>query len=255
MSLKTTVSAFVLLAVVSGCSSPPKVQTPTGDNRKPINNPQAISELQLRQRNEDFELKRRTELELTVDALKRQVTELKNYILLKAAETEINTPKGATTPASTSIKNEPPRNQEVLEKKTSANDLPKALVDGREFIIVNSDKSVTFHVTHPVAQTAFNTTDDMKNKILAAARVSEKIEVRGRTDSTSFNAYDRDIALNRAVRAYGFLVKNGIPASKIKVTYQTSGNFIVDNSTPDGKARNRRVEIETIGVNTAYFQG
>ena len=93
----------------------------------------------------------------------------------------------------------------------------------------------------------------MKSALLELAKASENIEVRGYTDSDQDSTADNDIALARAVSAYDFLVANGVPANHIYVSYEGAGSFIADNTTSEGKTRNRRVEVEITGTNVSYF--
>lgn len=99
----------------------------------------------------------------------------------------------------------------------------------------------------------FTLSSEMKAALLELAKASENIEIRGYTDSNQDSKENNEIALARAVSAYDFLVAQGIPANHIYVSYEGAGNFVADNNTAEGRARNRRVEIEIIGTNVSYF--
>jgi outer membrane protein OmpA-like peptidoglycan-associated protein len=73
---------------------------------------------------------------------------------------------------------------------------------------------------------------------------AKHIEVRGRTDGEHPTVYDEKLALNRALAAKRWLVGKGVPENTISVNYLSSGDYISDNHTKDGKGLNRRVEIE-----------
>ena len=98
--------------------------------------------------------------------------------------------------------------------------------------------------------TAFDMPKEACEALLQAARTATKILIRGRTDSMRANPVDQRIALGRAAAARRFLISNGIAPERIVVFFRSAGGFAVDNTTMEGKARNRRVEIETVGVNT-----
>jgi len=111
-------------------------------------------------------------------------------------------------------------------------------------LIEKRGETTVFTVTHPiVGQTAFNPPAELAASLLEAARSSEAIEIRGRTDAERITPAQRSIALARAQAARAFLVSHGVPASHIRITYLSAGDFAVDNGTPAGQARNRRVEI------------
>ncbi len=97
--MKLTLAWMSLIVTLAACSSPPKLATPSGSQRVPINNAAALSAYQTQMARVDSEASKRSELEATVSALQRQVAELKTYIILKTTETEINKPKGVPTTA------------------------------------------------------------------------------------------------------------------------------------------------------------
>jgi outer membrane protein OmpA-like peptidoglycan-associated protein len=82
--------------------------------------------------------------------------------------------------------------------------------------------------------------DDAKNAAL--------ITVRGRTSTPIPSAKDEQLALSRAVSARKYLIERGVSPLKIHVNYASGSDFITDNSTPEGKRQNQRVEIELVYV-------
>lgn len=87
--------------------------------------------------------------------------------------------------------------------------------------------------------------------LLPTAQEAKAINLRGRTDSNVADQVDRDIAKTRALAARKFLIENGVAANKIRVYASGAGKFVADNRTAEGRAKNRRVEIELVGVTTA----
>jgi outer membrane protein OmpA-like peptidoglycan-associated protein len=116
-------------------------------------------------------------------------------------------------------------------------DLPK------EAYSVNQN-GVVIRVFHEFARTDFEPSPEVAQALRAAVRDADSVLVRGRTDSATPDAINRLIAIERAVKARAWLVANGVPATKITTRFSSSGLFLADNSTPDGKALNRRVEID-----------
>jgi outer membrane protein OmpA-like peptidoglycan-associated protein len=71
--------------------------------------------------------------------------------------------------------------------------------------------------------------------------------VEGHTDSTGSDATNNALSLSRATAIRNYLVGQGLPASRIDVAGLGSSMPTADNSTADGRARNRRVEIVVSG--------
>jgi outer membrane protein OmpA-like peptidoglycan-associated protein len=69
------------------------------------------------------------------------------------------------------------------------------------------------------------------------------ILVEGHTDSRGKASDNDTLSLKRAESVRTHLVSRGIPSEKIRATGLGSSRSIADNSTPDGRANNRRVEI------------
>ena len=47
------------------------------------------------------------------------------------------------------------------------------------------------------------------------------------------------------------LIGQGVDAKKIRAFYNSAGGFVADNSTPEGRAKNRRVDIELVNTKLA----
>jgi hypothetical protein len=76
------------------------------------------------------------------------------------------------------------------------------------------------------------------------ARGAALIVIRGRTDASSDAPMNAKAARERAEAARDLLTAPGVDTKRIRVTWQAFGDPVADNSTPEGKALNRRVEIE-----------
>ncbi|MEQ1560927.1 MAG: OmpA family protein, partial [Methyloglobulus sp.] len=70
------------------------------------------------------------------------------------------------------------------------------------------------------------------------------LSVRGRTDGKRYTPSDENIALNRALSAKRYLVRNGASPLMIFINYYSGGDYIADNNSPGGRHQNRRVELE-----------
>lgn len=96
----------------------------------------------------------------------------------------------------------------------------------------------------------FRPSPELEPVLLASAKSASAINVRGRTDSEVSDLGNYKIALGRALSAREYLINHGIPSTIIKVFSLSSGAFIADNNTEEGKKLNRRVEIEIINKNS-----
>jgi outer membrane protein OmpA-like peptidoglycan-associated protein len=74
------------------------------------------------------------------------------------------------------------------------------------------------------------------------------IDVMGHTDSTGSDAYNLDLSRRRAESVTNFLVSRGVARSRIESLGYGEQYPIADNTTVDGRARNRRVEIRITPV-------
>ena len=66
----------------------------------------------------------------------------------------------------------------------------------------------------------------------------------GHTDSTGSDAINEPLSRNRAAAVANFLSNRGVAANRISATGMGARQPIASNTTTDGKAQNRRVEIK-----------
>jgi outer membrane protein OmpA-like peptidoglycan-associated protein len=71
--------------------------------------------------------------------------------------------------------------------------------------------------------------------------------VEGHTDNVGSEATNSELSLRRAIAVRDYLIGQGVAASNIDVRGLGPSRPIGDNSTADGRARNRRVEIVISG--------
>ena len=80
--------------------------------------------------------------------------------------------------------------------------------------------------------------------LVEEARSAPLVLLRGRTDGASDSPAESRIARERAAAVRDHLVGAGVDPARIRSTYQAFGDHAADNSKPEGRAVNRRVEIE-----------
>lgn len=77
-----------------------------------------------------------------------------------------------------------------------------------------------------------------------AARAANRIYLHGHTDAFVASETGTELAIRRAVEVRRLLISLNVDPARIRLFYRGAGNFVANNSTPEGKAMNRRVEIE-----------
>jgi len=119
--------------------------------------------------------------------------------------------------------------------------------------LVADAASVILRVEFGFASADFKPTDDVARVLVPAAKAADRINLRGFTDSTVIDEDNKRIALARALAARQYLIGQGVDAKKIRAFYNSAGGFVADNSTPEGRAKNRRVDIELVNTKLAKF--
>ena len=70
-----------------------------------------------------------------------------------------------------------------------------------------------------------------------------KVVVEGHTDSVGSDAYNKKLSERRAEAVKRYLVRQGIDPSRIRTVGYGKSKPIADNSTEEGRAKNRRAEV------------
>jgi len=71
----------------------------------------------------------------------------------------------------------------------------------------------------------------------------DRIRIEGHTDSTGSAAYNEQLSLHRALAVRDVLAARGVNPRQMLVEGAGAARPIADNSTPQGRAENRRVEL------------
>lgn len=80
---------------------------------------------------------------------------------------------------------------------------------------------------------------------LAQARAAETIEIRGRTDELGSAGLNDVLAQNRALAVRDYLRRKQLPEQTlIRVSFKGACCYVAGNDTAEGRAANRRVELE-----------
>jgi len=86
--------------------------------------------------------------------------------------------------------------------------------------------------------------DEVATSLLAWPEV--RVEVGGYTDSSGNDAYNLDLSRRRAEAVRDYLVARGVSSSRLEAHGYGESDPIADNATAEGRARNRRVELERL---------
>ena len=88
--------------------------------------------------------------------------------------------------------------------------------------------------------------DDLAEKLQGVDL--ETIVAVGHTDSIGKASYNQRLSVRRAEAVKKYLVSKGIPADRIYTEGKGETQPVATNKTAEGRAQNRRVEIEVVGT-------
>lgn len=108
---------------------------------------------------------------------------------------------------------------------------------------------VTFDSGVLFATNRYDLNDNAKSNLIEFAKVLKEyndadVAIFGHTDSTGNDAINNPLSVNRANSVASYLKQLGVSPSQIKnVEGFGSKEPVADNATPEGRAKNRRVEV------------
>jgi OOP family OmpA-OmpF porin len=78
----------------------------------------------------------------------------------------------------------------------------------------------------------------------------EVIIAVGHTDSVGDDAYNQKLSIARAEAVKKFLTEKGVEKNRVYTEGKGEKSPVADNKTNEGRAKNRRVEVEVVGTRT-----
>ena len=108
-------------------------------------------------------------------------------------------------------------------------------------VLFDFDKAVV----KPEGQTKL---DEVVGKMKAISL--EVIIAIGHTDSIGSDAYNQKLSMRRSQAVKAYLVSKGIEANRIYTEGKGEKQPVAPNTTKEGRAKNRRVDIEVVGTTT-----
>lgn len=112
--------------------------------------------------------------------------------------------------------------------------------------ITSEVSSKSYHIEFETGSDAIRSSSyKLLDEIYNAAVIAEnlKLGIYGHTDNVGADETNIPLSERRANAVRDYLLKKGISASQVETKGFGAGKPIADNSTADGKAKNRRVEI------------
>ena len=134
-----------------------------------------------------------------------------------------------------------------LKEQTAGSGVDVTEVDNGNAILVNLPDGVTFDVgSYTIKPTFRDTLDTVAGSLRQYP--DSLVDVYGHTDSTGSDAFNQRLSEQRAQAVSNYLSSQGVSSARIR--WQGFGETvpIADNTTAEGRALNRRVEIKIIPV-------
>jgi OOP family OmpA-OmpF porin len=128
------------------------------------------------------------------------------------------------------------------EKPKPAPEKPKPVAEKVTFaadVLFDFDKAV-------IKPEGKSKLDDISNK--AKGVNLEVVIAIGHADSIGSDAYNQRLSVRRAESVKAYLVSKGIEANRVYTEGKGEKQPVAENKTANGRAKNRRVEIEVIGT-------
>jgi len=158
-----------------------------------------------------------------------------------ATEPEKPAPQPAPAPVPAPPPPPKPRAPEP-EKPKPAPEKPKPVAEKVTFaadVLFDFDKAV-------IKPEGKSKLDDISNKTKGVNL--EVVIAIGHADSVGSDAYNQRLSVRRAESVKAYLVSKGIEANRVYTEGKGEKQPVADNKTKEGRAKNRRVEIEVIGT-------
>lgn len=117
------------------------------------------------------------------------------------------------------------------------------IIRTKNYIVIVMPSSITF------ASDKYNVVPEFYPALDTAAALLRKysatnIDVNGYTDSTGSDAHNLKLSQQRANSVAGYLIQQGVSPQRIMPVGYGEANPVATNSTKEGRAENRRVEIK-----------
>jgi len=118
-----------------------------------------------------------------------------------------------------------------------------------EGIIVKFDSGILFDVNQNTLKT--NARSNIESLATSLKNNPETtVLIVGHTDATGSDAYNQKLSVRRAAAVRSYAIAQGIASSRLSTEGRGESESISDNTTEEGRALNRRVEIVIVANET-----
>lgn len=121
-----------------------------------------------------------------------------------------------------------------IDKEVSDEEVEDVMIKASQTLEFEFDKAI-------IVEDSYGDLEALTNVLLI--RKDLNIELEGHTDNNGTEDYNLRLSKNRVEAVKKFLVVNGVDEARIKTSYFGESKPIADNSTAEGRAKNRRVII------------
>lgn len=122
----------------------------------------------------------------------------------------------------------------IERDKISDEEVEEVMIKAAESLEFEFDKAI-------IVEESYGDLEALTNVLLVRKELN--IELEGHTDNNGTEEYNMRLSKDRVEAVKKFLVVNGVDANRIKTSYFGESRPIADNSTREGRAKNRRVLI------------
>ncbi|WP_430426807.1 OmpA family protein [Parasphingorhabdus sp.] len=121
-------------------------------------------------------------------------------------------------------------------------------------LILNMPSNVTFAVDSSAIDPEFQSTLGTVADTLSQYEKSY-VDVLGHTDSTGSDSYNQSLSERRAASVASFLTNSGVQRERLATRGFGESQPVASNSTEEGRAANRRVEIKIVPIRQDDLNG
>ncbi len=128
-------------------------------------------------------------------------------------------------------------------KQVDENGCAKEVVQVQKKMVLSGDTNFEFNKS-ALLPNAYSTLDKIAKSIKSNPNTEWSVE--GYTDAVGSESYNMKLSRERAQSVVDYLVSKGVDRDKLQVVGKGESNPIATNSTAEGRAMNRRVEIRLV---------
>jgi outer membrane protein OmpA-like peptidoglycan-associated protein len=148
------------------------------------------------------------------------------------------------------IENMSPETQGVQSGYGQADEksaLAASVEQAKNFLVSSGTQKVYFEISSATADMSAVPEEYLnKLKFYTGHKPEAKINVTGHTDNTGSVKFNNELGSLRAEFVKSFLINYGISAEKIQTSSKSFNEPAAPNNTSEGRARNRRTEINVL---------